>query len=60
MPKIAQLELVPLEFALPPEKAYGTARGLNFRRQSSLIKLTTDDGVKGYSDGSNVIPFRRR
>lgn len=50
MPVIAQIELMPLEFMLPPEKAYGTSRGLNFRRQSSLVKLTTDDGVVGYGE----------
>lgn len=50
MPKIAQIELLPLEFALPADKAYGTSRGLNFRRQSSLVKLTTEDGVVGYGE----------
>jgi len=55
MVRIAQLELIPLEFALPPEKAYGTARGLNFRRQSSLIKLTTDDGVIGYGEAQGPV-----
>lgn len=37
MPKIVDLELMPLEFTIPEEKAYGTSRGLNFRRQSSLV-----------------------
>ena len=50
MPKIVDLELMPLEFTIPEEKAYGTSRGLNFRRQSSLVKLTTDDGIVGYGE----------
>src|SRR5262249_14404501 len=36
-PKIAGLEFTPLEYALPREKAYGMARGLNFRRTVALV-----------------------
>ncbi len=50
MAKIVDLELMPLEFAIAEDKAYGTSRGLNFRRQSSLVKLTTDYGVTGYGE----------
>src|SRR5262245_601492 len=59
MPKIARIEMTPLEFALVPEKAYGMSRGLNFRRTVALISVTTDDGVTGYGEaGGPLIPIR--
>ena len=51
MPKIAKIDTICLDYAIAPEKAYGTARGLNFRRQSALVEITTDDGVTGYGEG---------
>ena len=36
-PKIVSLDFTPLEYVLPPEKAYGMARGLNFRRTVALV-----------------------
>ena len=46
-PKIAGLEFTPLEYALPREKAYGMARGLNFRRTVALVTATAGDGSIG-------------
>jgi D-galactarolactone cycloisomerase len=49
-PKIVGLEFTPLEYALPREKAYGMARGLNFRRTVALVTATADDGSIGYGE----------
>ena len=46
-PKIAGLDFTPLEYVLPREKAYGMARGLNFRRTVALVTVTADDGSAG-------------
>ncbi len=51
MPKIADIDIICLEFSIDPELAYGTSRGLNFKRSSALFKLTTDEGVIGYGEG---------
>jgi D-galactarolactone cycloisomerase len=57
--RIASLELHALEYVLPAERAYGMARGLNFRRGSALIKVTTETGVVGYGEaGGPVRPMR--
>ena len=50
--KIVQLELWPLEYVIPRERAYGQARGLNFRRSCGLFKVTTDQGVVGYGEAA--------
>lgn len=57
--RIASLELHALEYALPATRAYGMARGLNFRRGAALIKLTTDTGIVGFGEaGGPVRPMR--
>ncbi len=56
---IADLEVVSLEFAIPPALAYGTSRGLNHRRQSPLIKLTTDAGIVGYGEALGPVQPHR-
>ncbi len=55
MPKIARLDVVPLEHVLPEGRAYGTARGLNYRRTCSLITLETDDGIVGIGDAAGPV-----
>jgi D-galactarolactone cycloisomerase len=50
MPKIKSIELKSFEYVMEPSKAYGMARGLNFRRSCSLVELTTDDGVVGHGE----------
>ena len=52
MSRIANLELISLDYSIAPELAYGTSRGLNFKRSSSIVKLSTDDGVIGYGEAS--------
>ena len=48
--KIVGLDFTPLEYVLPREKAYGMARGLNFRRTVALVTVTSDDGSVGYGE----------
>src|SRR5262245_4893582 len=55
MPKIARIEITSLEYVLPKGKGYGNARGVNNRRNCSLITLTTDDGVVGIGDASGPL-----
>ena len=55
MPKIARLEITSLEYVLAKGKGYGNARGVNNRRNCSLITLTTDDGVVGIGDAAGPL-----
>jgi D-galactarolactone cycloisomerase len=55
MPKIVRLDVVPLEHVLPEGRAYGTARGLNYRRTCSLISLQTEEGIVGIGDAAGPI-----
>jgi L-alanine-DL-glutamate epimerase-like enolase superfamily enzyme len=50
VPTIAKLEIIPLIYRLPAERAYGMARGLTSIRQASLVKLATDDGLEGIGE----------
>lgn len=50
MPNITSIELKGFEYVMPANKAYGMARGLNFRRTCSLVVLTTDEGVVGHGE----------
>jgi D-galactarolactone cycloisomerase len=52
MSKIKEIEVIPLEYAVPAGRAYGTARGLNFKRSCPPITMTTEDGVVGYGEVS--------
>jgi D-galactarolactone cycloisomerase len=57
--KIADIELISLEYSIAPELAYGTSRGLNHKRSSTIVKLTTDDGIVGYGEASGPLaPIR--
>lgn len=59
MTLIADLDMISLEYSIAPDLAYGTARGLNFKRSSSIVKLTTDDGIIGYGEASGpTAPIR--
>lgn len=50
MPTIRRLSFIGLEYAFAPEKAYGMSRGGGFRRQSGLVEVETDEGVKGVGE----------
>ena len=49
-PKIERIEITSLEYVMERGKAYGNARGLNHRRASSIVTLTTSDGVTGVGE----------
>jgi D-galactarolactone cycloisomerase len=55
MPKIARVEVTSLEYVLDKGKGYGNARGVNNRRNCSLITITTDDGVVGVGDAAGPL-----
>ena len=55
MPKITRLSVTSLEHVLPPGKGYGNARGVNNRRNCSLIALETDGGVIGIGDAAGPL-----
>ena len=55
MPKIKSIEATGYEFSMPAERGYGTARGFNTRRQSTLVAVTTDEGVVGYSEALGAV-----
>ncbi|MFO1081507.1 MAG: mandelate racemase/muconate lactonizing enzyme family protein [Reyranellaceae bacterium] len=50
MPTIKRLTFIGLEYAFDPRKAYGMSRGGGFRRQSGLVEVETDAGVRGIGE----------
>jgi D-galactarolactone cycloisomerase len=54
--KLRAIETIGLEFELPPERAYGSAGGIHTRRQATLIRVTTEDGIEGYGEARG--PYR--
>lgn len=59
MPNIRRIESVPLEFVLPPEKAYGMSRGLNYRRSCTLVLIETDGGILGCGEAMGPVTALR-
>ncbi len=59
MPTIAKLDYKAFEYVMPQEKAYGMARGLNYRRGLALILVTTDTGVVGYGEAGGPLKAMR-
>jgi D-galactarolactone cycloisomerase len=55
MPKITRLAVTSLEHVLPPGQGYGNARGVNNRRNCSLIAIDTDGGITGYGDAAGPL-----
>ena len=55
MSKIKSLDVRAYEYVMPRERAYGQARGLNFRRTCALFVVTTDDGVIGYGEAGGPL-----
>ncbi len=54
MTKIVDLDLICLDYSIAQDLAYGTSRGLNNKRSSSIVRLTTSDGVVGYGEASGT------
>lgn len=50
MAKIERIEMLALSAPLPEGKAYGMARGLATGRQTTIIRLFTDDGIEGLGE----------
>lgn len=48
--KIHSIEAVGLEYHVPADRAYGSASGIHTRRQVTLIRLLTDDGIEGVGE----------
>jgi D-galactarolactone cycloisomerase len=51
MPTIDRIEFAALEYVLDKGAGYGNARGINHRRASSIVTVTTSDGVTGVGEG---------
>lgn len=54
--KLRAIETVGLEFQLPADRAYGSAVGIHFRREATLIRVTTEDGIEGVGEAQG--PYR--
>ncbi len=50
MPTIDRIEFTALEYVLPRGTGYGNARGINHRRASSIVSVTTSYGVIGIGE----------
>lgn len=48
--KIRTFEAVGLEYHVPDDRAYGSASGIHTRRQVTLIRLRTEDGIEGIGE----------
>src|SRR4029078_6148618 len=50
MPSIAKLSFIGLEHVLPPETAFGMARGMGHRRPGGIVEIETSEGVTGVGE----------
>lgn len=50
MSRIRDIRLIGLSWRMPPEEAYGMARGLTSVRGAGLVLLQTEDGVEGIGE----------
>ena len=48
--KLRAIETIGLEFDIPADRAYGSAGGIHTRRQVTLIRVITEDGIEGYGE----------
>lgn len=48
--KLRSIETIGMEFEIPADRAYGSAGGIHNKRQVTLIRVMTDDGVEGYGE----------
>lgn len=53
--KIKSIEAIGLAYELPPERVYGSAVGIHARRQVTLIRLRTEDGIEGLGDARGPV-----
>src|SRR5688572_8529689 len=57
--KIRSIEALGLAYELPSERMYGSAVGLQPRRQVTLIRLRTEDGIEGVGDARGPVGLVR-
>jgi D-galactarolactone cycloisomerase len=55
MSKITTIDVLSLEHVMKPGEGYGNARGINHRRGSSIVILTTSDGVVGLGEAQGPL-----
>ena len=48
--KIRTIDAVGLEYRVPADRAYGSAVELVARRQATLIRVSTEEGIEGIGD----------
>lgn len=46
-PTIRSIDAIPLAVTFPAARAYGMARGLTSGRATTMVRMTTSDGVEG-------------
>ena len=52
--KITDIRFVPVVADLPPGKAYGMAKALATSRQSTVVRLTLEDGTEGVGEAWGI------
>lgn len=57
--KIRSIDAIGLAYELPPERMYGSAVGIHPRRQVTLIRLLTEDGIEGIGDARGPVGLVR-
>lgn len=48
--RIRTVEAIGLAYEMPAGRRYGMARGIGMRREATLLKVTTEDGVVGWGE----------
>jgi len=57
--KIKSIEAIGLAFDIPADRVYGSAVGIHPRRQVTLIRVRTEDGVEGIGDARGPVGLVR-
>src|SRR5689334_12657526 len=53
--KIKSIEAIGLAYEVPLERVYGSTVGLHPRRQVTLIRIRTEDGIEGIGDARGPV-----
>lgn len=56
MPKIRDIQAIPVVYAVGPDRAFGNARGRYPQRGSIVIKVVADDGTVGWGEAWGAAP----
>lgn len=57
--KIKSIEAIGLAFDIPADRVYGSAVGIHPRRQVTLIRVRTEDGIEGIGDARGPVGLVR-